>query len=66
MQQLNKALVAAGLVADLDHHEELLMEDDSELNPIQRRIILRRIHKRQQDADNRSETSDSGDGCPRP
>lgn len=63
---MNRALVEAGLVADLDHHEELLMEDDSELNPIQRRIILRRIHKRQQDADNRRQTSDSGDRRPGP
>lgn len=51
MRTIRNAMVEAGVVADLDHHEELMMEDDSELNPIQRRILLRRIHKRVADED---------------
>jgi hypothetical protein len=51
MRTIQNALVEARVVANLDHHEELAMEDDSELNPIQRRIIIRRIHRRQADED---------------
>ena len=43
MRSLKSELVRAGIVADLDKFEEELMEDDSEMNPIQRKLILRRL-----------------------
>jgi len=47
MNTIQDALKSAGVVADLREFEEAYMEDDSELTPIQRRLILRRIEARE-------------------
>jgi len=43
MRSLKSELVRVGILADIDKFEEELMEDDSEMTPIQRKLILRRL-----------------------
>jgi hypothetical protein len=45
MTTLGNELKRVGLIADLDKFEEQLMEDDTEMTPIQRRLILRKLLK---------------------
>jgi hypothetical protein len=46
MKSLNSELKRVGLIADIEKFEEAYIEDDTELTPIQRKLILRRLMKK--------------------
>lgn len=45
MGSLNSELIRVGLIVDLEKFEEAMMEDDTELSPIKRRLIIRKLMK---------------------
>jgi len=65
MTSLRSALVEAGLVANLEKFEENFIEGDSDLSPIKRRLIIRRLLSERNDANLQGTASDHRQGCQR-